>query len=293
MKKRILSMFITAMMMITAISVFTITARALYIDADKATELEPGEVIQGQVAKKAEVFYKIHIKDSGTLTIEHTGKDDTRVYFYNAAGDNITNTGTYRRYSFIRQGKSSFKVRQGTYFISVLGENTGGIGSYTLSTNFVKTTLKLNQAKVTLGVGEKYKLKATTNSDSNVVFTSSNRGIASVNIGAIGNVVAKKPGKVTITADVEGVKMNCVVTVKKAPKKITARNITVEEGDVKQITYKLPKDTASRKVTFKSSNTKIAKVNSKGEVTGKKAGTCTVTVKTFNGKKANVKVTVK
>jgi hypothetical protein len=77
-------------------------------------------------------------------------------------------------------------------------------------------------------------------------------------------------------------------SVKCNPSKITLK--------VKE-TYKLnpvlspSKSKASLK--YQSSNTKVAKVNSKGKITAVKKGTATITVTTENGKKTTVKVTVK
>ena len=53
-----------------------------------------------------------------------------------------------------------------------------------------------------------------------------------------------------------------------------------------------PSDVENEKLTWSSSNDKIAKVDKNGKVTGVKAGTATITVKTANGKKASCKVTV-
>lgn len=50
--------------------------------------------------------------------------------------------------------------------------------------------------------------------------------------------------------------------------------------------------TPATKITYKSSNKKVAAVNAKGVVTGKKAGKATISVKA-NGKTVKVKVTVK
>jgi uncharacterized protein YjdB len=46
------------------------------------------------------------------------------------------------------------------------------------------------------------------------------------------------------------------------------------------------------KITYKSSKPKVAKVNSKGKVTGVKAGKATITIKAANGRKVVVNVTV-
>lgn len=54
-----------------------------------------------------------------------------------------------------------------------------------------------------------------------------------------------------------------------------------------------PTDTNPKTVKYKSSNTKIATVNSKGKITPKKKGKVTITAKTPNGKTAKLKVTIK
>lgn len=75
------------------------------------------------------------------------------------------------------------------------------------------------------------------------------------------------------------------------PKTLTVAKtkLTVKVG--KKVTIKATTK-PSAKITYKSSNTKIATVNSKGVVTGKKAGKATITVKA-NGKTVKVTVTVK
>lgn len=55
--------------------------------------------------------------------------------------------------------------------------------------------------------------------------------------------------------------------------------------------YTEPEDVTT-KITWFSSNQKVAKVNSKGVVTAIKAGTVTITAKTENGLKAKCKITV-
>jgi len=55
---------------------------------------------------------------------------------------------------------------------------------------------------------------------------------------------------------------------------------------------KLSSGSASNKLTFHSSHPGIAKVSKKGKVTARRRGKTTITVKTYNGKKAKLKLTV-
>ena len=82
------------------------------------------------------------------------------------------------------------------------------------------------------------------------------------------------------------------------PKEITlsAKKRTLYVGKSFTLKVKSVKPAkASKAVTFKSSNTKVATVNSKGKVTGKKVGKATITVTSSSNKKvkATCKITVK
>ena len=83
--------------------------------------------------------------------------------------------------------------------------------------------------------------------------------------------------------------------MKKAPKKVTVkpRTLELEAGQTYILSATLPKKTASYKLTWTSSNKKVATVDANGLVTAVKPGTAKITVKTFNKKKAVCKVTVK
>ena len=81
------------------------------------------------------------------------------------------------------------------------------------------------------------------------------------------------------------------VTVKVA---LNKTKVTLEKG--KTVTLKptlSPTDLSDKRVTWKSSNTKVASVSSSGKVTGKKAGTATITcTSVVTGAKATCKVTI-
>ena len=82
-------------------------------------------------------------------------------------------------------------------------------------------------------------------------------------------------------------------TTSKAPKasiKLNKAKLTIYRG--KTATLKATVTGASTKVKWKSSNSSIATVNSKGKIIAKKAGTCKVTA-TANGKSATCTITVK
>ena len=75
--------------------------------------------------------------------------------------------------------------------------------------------------------------------------------------------------------------------------KANAKSYTIYKGKTKTIKYSIAPKMSDFRVTYKSSNTKIATVSSKGVVTGKKKGTATITLTGSNGQKATCKVIVK
>lgn len=166
--------------------------------------------------------------------------------------------------------------------------------------NAAKALVKLkvvSTKKVTLGVGESYSVKGkdcTYAISDNSKATVSNKGV----------VKAKKTGSVVVKAvNINGNVTQYNITIKKAPKKISKvtfnkkaikkNKVTLKKGKKGTLRVTLPKGTAS-KITYTSSNKKIATVDSKGVVKAKKKkGTTTITIKTFNKKTKKIKVTVK
>ena len=137
--------------------------------------------------------------------------------------------------------------------------------------SLVKVTFTLSKTSGTLYVGGTEKLTVDTNLAGNVTWTSSNTKVATV---ADGKVTAKAAGTARITATVGGKTATYTVTVKKPSISATVGKVYV--GKTAKVQVKKYGTTA--KVSFKSSNTKIATVNKSGVVTGKKAGTVKITV---------------
>ena len=131
-------------------------------------------------------------------------------------------------------------------------------------------------------------------------YKTSNKKIATVS--KTGILRTKKKGTVTITAIAKNnkkAKATMTLTVGKVVKTLkfkegTKKTVTAGSKFTLHPTYK-PKDAATKAVTWKSSNTKVATVSSKGKVTTKKDGTVTITAtaKDAGKKKATFKVTVK
>ena len=82
-------------------------------------------------------------------------------------------------------------------------------------------------------------------------------------------------------------------TVKAKKVVVNKKRIVLKKGKKVKLKVKLKPANATEKVTFKSSNKKVAKVTKKGVAKAVKKGKCKITVKTASGKKAVVKVTVK
>ena len=159
-------------------------------------------------------------------------------------------------------------------------------------------TVKLSARSVTLGEKETFKLSATVKPSgkaNSLRYYSSNTKAATVD-SKTGKITAKKAGTATIKAKIDSKTLaTCKVTVKKAPNKITLNKsqVTLEKGKTCQLKATLPTGTYTSKLTWTSSDVKVAKVNSKGKVTAVGKGTATITVKTVGGVKSTCKVTVK
>ena len=82
-------------------------------------------------------------------------------------------------------------------------------------------------------------------------------------------------------------------TVKAKKVVVNKKRIVLKKDKKVKLKVKLKPANATEKVTFKSSNKKVAKETKNGVVKAVKKGKCKITVKTASGKKAVVKVTVK
>lgn len=165
--------------------------------------------------------------------------------------------------------------------------------------------ISLNTNKLALtryGTDVKEKLTATVTpnetTNKNVKWTSSNNKIATVDEN--GYVTAKGKGIARITAtttDGSNLSATCTVTVKQMVTMIV-NTMNINRGS-KNVNRKLPvmvgNNATNKTLNYRSGNSKVVSVNAKGQITAKKKGTATVSVKTTDGTNIVVyyRVTVK
>lgn len=166
------------------------------------------------------------------------------------------------------------------------------------STPVAVSGVALNKKVATVNVGKTVTVKATVtpaNADNKtLVWTSSNTKIATVSNGVVKGV---KAGRVIITAkttDGSNISATCTVTVKQPVTRVSlSKKATMYTG--KKLTLKAkvnPANASNKALTWKSSNTKIAKVASNGVVTGVKAGTVKITATAKDGSRKSATCTV-
>ena len=170
----------------------------------------------------------------------------------------------------------------------------------------VKTVAVTNlpAKQLTLKKGKSFTLKTKVSVSGKkvskaVTYKTSNKKVATVN--AKGKITAKKKGTATITiyskADKKKtckIKVTVGTPVTKVKLNKTKANLNIGKTLTLKTTLS-PKKPSNKGIIWKSSNTKIATITSKGVVKAKKAGTVkiTATAKDGSGKKAVCKITVK
>ena len=160
-------------------------------------------------------------------------------------------------------------------------------------------SVSVSKSKVTLGVGEKYRLSCTLpygTAANGFTYSSSNSSVVRVD-KKTGEFTARGVGTAKLTVRTyNGKTAVCTVTVKEAPKSISLnkRQITLGIGEEFDLDSSLPSGCGAYSVKYSTNNSEIAAVRAGGGlVTAKAVGTAKIIVKTYNGKAAVCTVTVK
>ncbi len=231
------------------------------------------------------VSYKLHIiNPNGKETVIDNKCNPT----YTFTG---SKTGTYTIFAEIKSPVSTY-----------IGSKTVKCVKITVTNPTIAvTSISLNKTTLSLVKGNSTTLTATIN-PSNVTnkaltWTTSNSSVATVDSN--GKVIAKGAGTATITVKTNnGKTATCKVTVTNPT--VAATSITLNKtvlslmkGTSTTLTATInPNNATNKALTWTTSNSSVATVDSNGKITAKGAGTTTITVKTNNGKTATCKVTV-
>lgn len=206
------------------------------------------------------------------------------------------------------------QLKRGLAFLLVLVMVMGSMGTGVMAAPTVKTGKKAAVKKVAItkpdtktlvmkkGQSFTLKTKVTTSGkkvSKAVSYKSSNEKI--VKVTKKGKLKALKNGKatITVTSKADKKKKATIKVVVKTPVtkvKLNQKEISLTEGETAVVKATVsPKKATIKKVSYKSSNKAVAKVNSKGKITAVAEGTAVITVtsKDGNAKKATCKVTVK
>lgn len=169
--------------------------------------------------------------------------------------------------------------------------------------NKMKPSIKVNISSILLKTSQKttlLRVSGLAKGDSIVSWKSSNTNIAKVYGRSNGTCTIQagtRSGKAVITIALRsGLKKNITVTVQKTTVKTTkitgvATSLKLKRNQKATLKPVLQPLTSGEKITYKSSNTKIAIVNSKGQITARSKGTATITV-TSGRKSVRCKVIV-
>ncbi len=169
-------------------------------------------------------------------------------------------------------------------------DGTNLSASFNITVNIKATKITLDKTKIKLTTGkETEKITASIEpsiANKAVKYTSSNTSIATVSSDGVVTAVGSGTCKIT-AAPTDGSKVtaSCDVTVdiKTTGMKLDKTNYTFNKAETIKINPVITPSKASKKLTWTSSNTKVAIVSNDGKVTPVGKGTCKITATTTDG----------
>ena len=141
------------------------------------------------------------------------------------------------------------------------------------------TDVSLNKNKINMTKGKTESLSVTVlpsnATNKNITWVSSDKNIVTVSNGV---VTAESNGAAIVTAKSNnGKSVDCLVVVGKPTLSISKTEMTIIDEKSRKLTTSLSFGLIDQSVTWTSSDTSVAKVDSNGNVTGKSVGTATIT----------------
>ena len=224
------------------------------------------------------------------------------VFPSNATYDGMTWTSTRPKVASVSESGLVSALSEGMTTVTVMAGGKTASCSVTVVKGFVAvTSINLDKASLEMVEGDTETLTASVlpddATDKTVTWTSSDERIATVRDGVVS---ALSPGEATVTAQAGDKTGICLITVQKryiAVESVeldkTELSLFVDESATLTATVK-PDDATDQSVSWKSSNEKVARVSSSGEIQAIGVGKATITVTTMDGgKTASCSVVVK
>ena len=169
-------------------------------------------------------------------------------------------------------------------------DGTNLSASFNITVNVKATKITLDKTKIKLTTGKETE-KITSSIEPSIAnkavkYTSSNTSIATVSSDGVVTAVGSGTCRIiATTTDGSKVTASCDVTVniKTTGMKLDKTNYTFNKAETIKINPVITPSKASKKLTWTSSNTKVAIVSSDGKVTPVGKGTCKITATTTDG----------
>src|SRR5213596_3599525 len=230
-----------------------------------------------------------------------TGDSADMTVSWNASSGSVTSSSSGKRhYGHFQNGNcGAFKLAATSNPGNLSDTATVTVSGCTVPV----ASVSVSPASATVAAGQAVQLTATPKdangnplSGRTVTWSSNNTSVAIADVN--GNVTAIAPGSATITATSEGQSGTAAITVTSVPVAsvtVSPASASVQAGQTVQLTA-TPKDVngnplTGRTITWASSNTSVATVNSSGLVSGVVAGSATITA-TSEGQSGTSAITV-
>ena len=263
-----------------------------------------GEAVITAAAGGKTATCKVKVTSTASITLKtksasiQAGKTVTiGIAAKNPQQDLVTFTSSDKSIATVSDGGVVKGIKEGSVTITVKTES-GAQAAFRVKVVKAATAVLVKRSQ-TLEVGKTTKIQidaAASTSSSIKACSSSAPKVASVDNKGV--VTAKKSGRATITVTMQdGAKAQFSVTVKKKAPTASVK-LVKSKGKVKvgkKMTIKIGKTVPAKDKIKKcvSNKTKVATVNNKGVVTGKKPGKAVITVTMKSGATAKFTVTVK
>ena len=256
------------------------------------------------VKKKTEVSGITISKTSVAIYKTHTYTLKATVNPSNATYKNVKWTSSDSKIVKVDSKGKITALKAGTAYITVASTDNPMVKATCKVKVIVATTsISLSSNSTTVYKGYTKTLKVTMEpadaTNKKVVWTSSNSKVATVDKNGVVKGIKKGTAYITCTSDNGGYTATCKVTVKNPTLttgvKFAKSKLTITDGTLVPLNASVsPSNATNKKITYTSSNPKIAKVYASGNVYGVTPGTVTITAKTQDtGKVAKCTVTVK